>query len=154
MKRTLHSVLAVVCVSAIAIISCEKVSVGGTVKTEPNSPQLSIMEVNGAAALFTGKEDHSYPVQAAQEMMAAFQSDNPFETYGWYFGREAIEWLLAQDGAVGIRIYGGFKPTGQFSPVILGVDAQGNDIGIYSDGLYKSLSDSTRILERAFPCCD
>lgn len=154
MKRTLLSVLAVVCISAIVIISCEKVSVGSTENTEPNSPKLSLIEVNGTEVLYTGKENHSFPVQAAKEMMTAFQSNNPFETYGWYFGREAIEWLLAQDGVVGIRIYGGFKPNGQFSPVILGVDAQGKDIYRGGSGLYKSPSDSTRILERAFPCCD
>ncbi len=152
MKKILTISLAVVCVSAITIISCEKVSTGSTIKTEPNSHQLSLMEVDGTAIRFTGKEDHSFPVQAGKEMMAAFQADNPFETYGWYFGREAIEWLLDQDGAVGIRIYGGFKPNGQFSPVILGVDAQGKDIYRGESGLYKSLSDSTRILERSFPC--
>lgn len=154
MKKILIISLAVVCISAITITSCEKVSTGSTIKTEPNSPQLSLMAVDGTAALFTGKEDHSFPVQAAKEMMTAFQADNPFETYGWYFGREAIEWLLVQDGAVGLRIYGGFKPTGQFSPVILGVDAQGKDIYQGGSGLYKSPPDSTRILERAFPCCD
>lgn len=154
MKRTLLSVLAVVCISALAIISCEKLSIGSTENTEPNSPKLSLIEVNGTEVLYTGKENHSFPVQAGKEMMAAFQADNPFETYGWYFGREAIEWLLAQDGAVGIRIYGGFKPNGQFSPVILGVDAQGKDIYIVRDGLYKSLIDSTstRMIEMAYPC--
>ncbi len=152
MKKTLLSVIAVVCISAIAIISCEKVSVGSTEKTEPSSPELSIMEVNGTEVLYTGKEDHSITLQGAKEMMTAFQSNNPFETYGWYFGREAIEWLLAQDGAVGLRIYGGFKPNGQFSPVILGVDAQGKDIYRGGSGLYKSLSDTVGVLERAFPC--
>ena len=156
MKKILTISLAVVCVSAIAIISCEKVSVGSTEKTELNSPQLSLMEVDGTAIRFTGKEDHSFPVQAGKEMMTAFQADNPFETYGWYFGREAIEWLLAQDGAVGLRIYGGFKPNGQFSPVILGVDAQGKDIYRGGSGLYKSPLNSPRLLEKAFPCppCD
>jgi len=154
MKRTLLSILAVVCIPALVIISCEKISIGSDEKTEQSSPRLSLMELNRPAALYTGKEDHSITVQAGKEMMDAFQADNPFETYGWYFGREAIEWLLAQDGAVGIRIYGGFKPNGQFSPVILGVDAQGKDIYINIDGLYKSLSDSTstRMLEVAYPC--
>ncbi len=74
MKRTLLSVLAVACITALVIISCEKVSIGSTVKTEPNSPQLSIMEVNGRATLYTGKEDHSITVQVAEKMMTAFQS--------------------------------------------------------------------------------
>ena len=67
-----------------------------------------------------------------------------------YFGKEAIERLLNQEGAVGLRIYGGINPDGEFTPVLMGVPADGNDInGI---GLEKALGDSVIILEMAVPC--
>lgn len=100
---------------------------------------------------FTGTEDHSITAQDAQQMMNNFRADNPFQAYGWYFGREAYEYLLANPEAVGIRIYGGRKADGSFSPVIIGVDSNGKDL---IKSLQKSSSDplDNGLREKAFPC--
>lgn len=99
---------------------------------------------------FTGMEDHSISLEYAREMITAFREENPNVEYGWYFGREAIEKILAQTGAVGLRIYGGLKEDGTFRPVLFGVSANGNDI----DGikLNNTLEDSVIILEFPMPC--
>lgn len=102
-------------------------------------------------AHFDGAEDHSISRFDADEMIDAFQADNPFTTYGWYFGREAIERLLARPGAVGIRIYGGRNPDGSFSPVGVAVDSKG--IPLF-DTLKKTMDGGPDdgIMDRTDPC--
>ena len=145
---SLFSVTAVVCSLTIVIFSCGKTGLDSSKGSEPETPPVQLPK--GTAIMFTGEEDHYISLQAAEEMMTAFQAADAFETYAWYFGRVAIEQLLAQSGAVGLRIYGGFTSNGQFSPVIFGVTTQGNDI--VGGGLSKSLSDSIIVAELAVPC--
>ncbi len=107
---------------------------------------------------FTGFEDHSITVEEAQQMMDDFQADNPFETYGWYFSRNAFEYILSNPAVVGIRIYGGLNADGSFSPVLIGADAAGKDL-IKSPALKKSMEDplDNGIREKVIPCppiCD
>lgn len=149
MNRTFLLAAAVVaCIGAAAITSCENVGLDSPKESEPRTPPAPLLR--GTTIMYTGDEDHSISMPAAEEMIAAFQAANPFETYGWYFGRVAMEQLLAQSGAVGLRIYGGFKPDGHFSPVIFGVNGQGKDIN--RGGLSKSPIDSVGVAEMSFPC--
>ncbi len=138
--------IALITIGSIAFIGCEWAG------SEDEAESYLLLQVSNDSpdAVFTGKEDHTISLAAAQQMMAAFRDENPDETYGWYFGKEAIERLLNQEGAVGLRIYGGINPDGEFTPVLMAVPADGNDInGI---GLEKALGDSVIILEMALPC--
>ncbi len=150
MKRLLIPAILFAGVLAIAIISCERTATESADNPELTAPQPVLMKETNV--MFTGEEDHSITLAAAEQMMAAFQKDNPYDTYGWFFGRKAIEALLAQDGCVGIRIYGGLNQDGQFSPVLFGVTAKGDDIG--GGGLSKALFDSTVVgpREMTVPC--
>ncbi len=150
MKRLLTPAIFFVVALAVVSISCEKTATEGAGSPEPATPRLGLMK--GTDVMFTGEEDHSITLAAAEQMMAAFQADNPYDTYGWSFSRKAIELLLAQEGCVGIRIYGGLNQDGQFSPVLFGVTAKGGDIG--GGGLSKALSDSTVVgsMELSAPC--
>jgi hypothetical protein len=102
--------------------------------------------------MFSGCEDHDIEMDAAERMMSDFQANNPYKAYGWYLGRMAIEDLLGQPGAVGIRIYGGLDAEGEFSPVIFGVDSLGNDLPLR--GLQKQIQGSHGELpkEKLPPC--
>jgi hypothetical protein len=50
------------------------------------------------------------------------------EVEGSFIGREMIEAILAQPGAVGITILPGVNQSGSAQPVLVGVNAQGNYI--------------------------
>lgn len=150
MKRLLIPAILYAGAITLTLIGCERAATESTESPELNTPQTGLMKETDA--MFTGEEDHSITLAAAEQMMAAFQADNPYDTYGWYFGRKAIEVLLAQEGCVGIRIYGGLNADDKFSPVLFGVIAKGDDLG--GGGLSKALSDSTGAgpMEIALPC--
>ena len=107
--------------------------------------------VKDSEMMFSGYEDHEIEMDAAEKMMADFRASNPYDAYGWYLGRVAIEDLLSQPGAVGIRIYGGLDTAGEFSPVIFGVDSLGYDLP--SRGLNKQLDASQSNPKEYLPPC-
>ncbi len=150
MKRFLMSAILFTSAITLTLIGCGKTATENVDNPELATPQPVLMK--GTDVMFTGEEDHSITLTAADQMMTAFQKDNPYDTYGWYFSRKAIELLLARQGCVGIRIYGGLNADGRFSPVLIGATAQGKDI--IGGGLSKSLADSTDvgIAELAHPC--
>ena len=133
-------------------ISCNKAGPEEPEGLVNTVPQTSLLKESGL--MFTGEEDHSISLKVALEMMSAFQENNPYNAYSWYFDRDAIEILLFQEECVGIRIYGGLDNSAQFSPVIFGVTPDGKDIKGDGDGLFKTQSDSTVVgpMELAYPC--
>lgn len=90
---------------------------------------------------FTGKEDHSISLDDAAKMTKnARKSGKHGNHKGGFFGREAIEKLLAQPGVVGIRHYHAAHDNGDPALVLVGVDQDGNDMV------------RGTVLERNFPC--
>jgi hypothetical protein len=78
---------------------------------------------------FTGKENHQIDLVAALKLMKNYESDPKAPAIkGGYFGRAAIEKVLAQPGCVGIRYYYARNDDGTPTIVIFGVDAKGFDI--------------------------
>ncbi|UCH63477.1 MAG: hypothetical protein JSU77_03230 [Fidelibacterota bacterium] len=134
----------------VGISGCQKASPGG-----PETQELSAIQTSLETAgdvMFTGQEDHRVAPQLAEQMTSAFQNNNPYDVYAWFCSKKSLEMLLAQEGTVGIRIYGGLNKDGQFSPVLYGVNAKGDDLS--GGGLSKSLSDPNFIgpLEMLPPC--
>lgn len=150
MKKLPVASLLVIGAITVAILSCGQTVTEGSDTPDSDTPKLGLMKEMGV--MFTGEEDHSITLAAAEQMMTVFQKDNPYKTYAWYFSRKAIEQLLAQEGCVGIRIYGGLKQDGQFSPVLFGVAPEGKDL--VGGGLSKAIFDSTGVgpMEVAIPC--
>jgi hypothetical protein len=104
----------------------------GTADSANKTADLSANPTEGLAKgselMFSGFEDHDIDMDVAEKMMADFRENNPYKAYGWYIGRVAIEDLLGEAGAVGMRIYGGLDNEGEFSPVIFAVDSLGYDL--------------------------
>jgi hypothetical protein len=146
MKRLLLIPLAVGLI--IASLSCEWMDIGNPKEPEPMTMEIPLDE--SITVNFTGTENHRLPEETGLAMMERFRADNPFDAYGWYFGRKAIEELLGQPDCVGIRIYGGADESGKFSPVLFGVTEDGRDIN--GAGLSKELKPSVIVLEMAAPC--
>ncbi|MDZ7372452.1 MAG: hypothetical protein ONB23_00655 [candidate division KSB1 bacterium] len=78
---------------------------------------------------FTGKEDHSISLQEASKLTANYRRRaGEKAVLGGYFGREAIERILAQERCVGIRYYFAETDKGQPTVVLVGVDEKGEDL--------------------------
>lgn len=71
--------------------------------------------------------DHRITLQQAVEMTHAYQAAHKGEVRAWWFSREAIDALLAEPDAAGIRIYLGAGPTGP-TPVICPTDKDQRDM--------------------------
>ena len=90
---------------------------------------------------FTGKEDHSISLEDASNMTRNFQLQAaPNQIIGGFFGKDAGVAIISQDGAVGLRYYYGMDDEGTPHIILIGVNADGNDM---IDGL---------LAERALMC--
>jgi hypothetical protein len=77
---------------------------------------------------FTGHENHDIPLSEASQWTANYRNANPNEVKAHYFGGDAIQSVLAQTNCVGLRIYYALTDTGAKQLVIVGVDANQNDL--------------------------
>ena len=90
---------------------------------------------------FTGKEDHSISLEDASQMTRNFQLQTaPDQIIGGFFGKDAVLAIISQEKAVGLRYYYGLDDEGTPHIILIGVNADGNDM---TDGL---------LAERATKC--
>lgn len=90
---------------------------------------------------FTGNENHDIPLATAAQWTKNYRDVNPSTAIiAHYFGKQAISQVLAQTNCVGIRSYYAINADGVKELIIVGVDANGND-------LYEGM-----ILDRSFKC--
>jgi len=86
----------------------------------------------------TGKENHQIDLMTAQRLIKNNEMSSRAQSIkGGFFGRDAIEKVLAQPGCTGIRLYYAQNDDGTPSIVIFGVDAKGIDIksGVLLDAM-------------------
>lgn len=77
---------------------------------------------------FTGNEDHSINLNDAAALTARYREEEGDEFLGGYFSKAAINKILEQDGCVGIRIYNGLSASDKRNFVLVGVNANGDDL--------------------------
>lgn len=78
---------------------------------------------------FTGREEHGITLADAAEMTARFRNTiEPRSIIGGFFGAVAIRRILDQGGCVGIRYYYGLNNESVPVLILVGVDADENDI--------------------------
>lgn len=84
---------------------------------------------------FNGKEGGQISLDTASHMTAAYRAANPGEILARFFGKNIIHDILAQDGCMGIRIYYGLNTEGTPELILVGADANENDMtgGIIAD---------------------
>lgn len=91
--------------------------------------------------MFTGEENHDISLNDAAALTGRYRSlmgENDIK--GGFFGRDAIEEVLAQTGCVGIRYYYGLSTNGKQVLVLVGANADGDDL---TEGV---------VLEFSVPC--
>ena len=90
---------------------------------------VSNRETIAEKAMFSGIENHVISLDAAKKMTDNFQkAASPSDLVAGYFGKTIYEKILSQKNCVGIRIYNAKEGTGSPVFVLVGVDANGNDI--------------------------
>jgi hypothetical protein len=78
---------------------------------------------------FTGNENHDIDFDDAGILTKRYRdSITPGNYIGGFFGKSAVINLLEQEDCVGVRYYYGLKEDGSPTLVLVGVDAEGNDL--------------------------
>lgn len=78
---------------------------------------------------FTGNEPHDISLSQASAWTKNYRDTiTTGQTIGHYFGKAAIQAILAQPDCVGIRIYYGLDEAGAKQIITTGVDQAGNDL--------------------------
>ncbi len=78
---------------------------------------------------FIGDEDHSITLAAASELTKNYRdAKESSDIRGGFFGKEAIQRILDQEGCVGIRIYYGQEEDGTPRLVVVGVEENEDDL--------------------------
>jgi hypothetical protein len=79
---------------------------------------------------YTGQEDHSISLDDALGLTKRFRDSFTKPPYFWgaYFGKEAVQAILDQEGCVGIRVYNAQSASGSLNYVLVGVDSSGEDL--------------------------
>jgi hypothetical protein len=95
--------------------------------------------------MFTGNEDHEITITEGGKMTRKYRSTiQPGEKLGGYFSQKALNDLLNQQGCVGIRYYYGIDSYGEHVLVLVGVDANENDLA--------DISKNHLCMEMSIPC--
>jgi hypothetical protein len=78
---------------------------------------------------FTGKEDHSISINDAAALTRNYRDTSKSGAIiAEFFGKEALERILAQEGCVGIRCYYGKKEDGTPALILIGADENEDDL--------------------------
>ena len=99
---------------------------------------------------FDGTEGDPISRGTAKTWTANFKELNPGGTEAHFFGKDIIRQILAEEGCVGIRMYYALDDHQQRQIILVGVDAQGENLmpqGQTLDG-----TDSNLIGDASWPC--
>ncbi|GAB2959409.1 hypothetical protein GCM10027048_28490 [Hymenobacter coalescens] len=77
---------------------------------------------------FNGDEGSIIDLQVGIEMTSQFREDYPGVNKGVFFGKNLLNQLLDQDGAMGIRFYFGVNDSQALSLVLVAADAEEKDM--------------------------
>lgn len=85
----------------------------------------------------TGTEGGPLELDQAKKWTANYRANGRGKTNSHLFGAETVKKLLEQDGCVGMRIYYALDDQGEQQLLLVGTDAEGNDM---TDGVILDFS--------------
>jgi|GEM_PF-1906401 len=98
-------------------------TIGGKVSYSPLNPGPAITDYS-----FNGTEGDPISLTDAKQWAANYRDKNPGSTQAHFFGSAIIKQILAEPGCVGIRMYYTIDNKGQKQIVLVGADADGNNL--------------------------
>ncbi len=105
--------------------------------------------------------DQRVSLETAADYTHRYQKSAPASEKAGFFFAEGLRKLLEQPGVAGMRIYHGLDESGRYRMVLVGVDAEGNDIVRVSSrprpksqlrALMASGSGEAVLLDTHYPC--
>ncbi len=88
---------------------------------------------------FTGNEDHSISLEEAVKLTRNYREHAGKDAVkAEYFGKDAVNKIIAQNDCVGMRIYYGETEKGKIELILVGVNSEGKDFA-YGNLAEKSL---------------
>lgn len=99
------------------------------------------MNGNNNQTSFSGQEGEFVSIEYAMNLTANYRSAaGPDPRHCHFFGREMLQAILDHPACMGVRVYYGYNDDQQQEMLLVGTDANGNDI---FDG---------PMVNRGFPC--
>lgn len=80
------------------------------------------------AQTFNGSEGSPITLDTARQWVANYRNQNPGQIEAHFFGFEIIQKILAESGCMGIRIYYALDDSGKKQLILVGADADGNNL--------------------------
>lgn len=77
---------------------------------------------------FNGTEGAPIGIDEAAQLTANWRNTNPGQAIAHFIGRDNVEALLNQEGAMGIRIYYGISDDGEMKPIFVAASSDENDM--------------------------
>lgn len=77
---------------------------------------------------FNGREGGQITLSEGADMTAKYRDNNPNELKGHFFGKDILKQILNQEGCMGIRMYYGIDDDEEKALVIVGADANEDDM--------------------------
>ena len=77
---------------------------------------------------FDGTEGDPIDLDKAGSWTGNHRTNNPSDPKCHFYGKDILNDILAQSGCMGIRIYRAEKPNGDKELILVGVDAEQNDM--------------------------
>lgn len=106
-------------------------------------------------AIFNGSEGGPIPLPTARQWTANYRATiMPGDTEAHYFGGDIIRRLLNEDGSVGIRVYYAIDDQGKKQLLLVGVDADGNNLLPQEGSAAEAVEnmEDPIIVNHSFPC--
>ena len=77
---------------------------------------------------FDGTEGGEITLEEGAILTARYRATHPLQRKGHFFGKEILNDILARPGCVGIRMYHGLDTLLRHEMVLVGADAEGDDM--------------------------
>ena len=100
--------------------------------------------------VFDGTEGGPIELKLASEWTHRWQAENPEGTRAHFYGREILQKLLDQEGSMGIRFYYGLDEKGTRQLVLVGVNANGEDLLPSVNG--RTNAAEYLVVDQTMPC--
>jgi hypothetical protein len=93
------------------------------------------------------------PLETAKRWTANYRRENAGDTEAHFFGNEIIKQILAEEGAVGIRLYYSIDDNGNKQIVLVGTNAKGENLLPSSTSSSRTNETNTNVVaDASWPC--
>lgn len=142
-------------IAFVCVMSCDEQDEKLNVKSD-FEPSANVRQANkrAGAANFNGSEGDVLDIATARNWTSNFRNTNesPNEILAHYFGAEIIQKILGQSGCVGIRIYYALDEAGEKKLLLVGVDANGENLLPLEGG--RTSDEGDVVADYSWPCPD